>query len=89
MLASRKELLDYDFREHEGQSEGPSGGALLMTSQVKGMPGKCYGCATAATEHCVTLLRALAIAPGTRQSLVQEVETNVFIVTVYSDRQKR
>lgn len=28
---------------------------------------RCYGCASAATEHCITLLRALATNAYTRQ----------------------
>ncbi|XP_033099816.1 E3 ubiquitin-protein ligase UBR4-like [Anneissia japonica] len=34
--------------------------------------GRCYGCAAAATEHCVTLLRALASHSDTRQILVNQ-----------------
>ncbi|XP_071821604.1 E3 ubiquitin-protein ligase UBR4-like isoform X2 [Apostichopus japonicus] len=34
--------------------------------------GRCYGCAAAATEHCVTLLRALATNPDTRDILVRQ-----------------
>lgn len=33
---------------------------------------RCYGCSTAATEHCLTLLRALAHNPTTRQVLCSE-----------------
>lgn len=32
----------------------------------------CYGCMTAATEHCVALLRALAAQPETRKMLVEQ-----------------
>lgn len=44
---------------------------------------RCYGCASAATEHCLTLLRALALTPASRktlcaQGLIQElVEFNL------------
>ncbi|KAG8222860.1 hypothetical protein J437_LFUL003505 [Ladona fulva] len=31
--------------------------------------GRCYGCAIAATEHCLTLLRALALEPRAREVL--------------------
>lgn len=34
--------------------------------------GRCYGCAAAATEHCVTLLRALATNSETRDILVKQ-----------------
>lgn len=33
---------------------------------------RCYGCSTAATEHCLTLLRALALNPTTRKVLCSE-----------------
>ena len=72
VLASRKELLEYDCRECKGP-ESSSSGSLLLTSGSKGLPGECYGCASAAIEHCVTLLRALAMVPGTRKQLVEEV----------------
>jgi E3 ubiquitin-protein ligase UBR4 len=32
----------------------------------------CYGCMTAATEHCVALLRALAAQPETRKMLIDQ-----------------
>lgn len=40
--------------------------------------GRCYGCASAATEHCLTLLRALATNVAARevlckQGLIQEL----------------
>lgn len=31
--------------------------------------GRCFGCASAATEHCLTLLRALACSNASRQVL--------------------
>ena len=34
--------------------------------------GQCYGCASAATEHCITLLKALTFHPGTRRPLVRQ-----------------
>lgn len=45
--------------------------------------GRCYGCASSATEHCLTLLRALATNVAARevlckQGLIQElVEHNL------------
>lgn len=33
---------------------------------------KCYGCASAVTEHCITLLRALATNPALRHILVSQ-----------------
>ena len=73
MLASRKELLEYDCRESKSVLETTNSGSLLLSSGVKGLHGECYGCASAAIEHCVTLLRALAMVPGTRKQLVEEV----------------
>ena len=81
VLASRKELLEYDCRECKGP-ESSSSGSLLLTSGSKGLPGECYGCASAAIEHCVTLLRALAMVPGTRKQLVEEVTIAYSGVTV-------
>lgn len=81
VLASRKELLEYDCRECKGP-ESSSSSSLLLTSGSKGLPGECYGCASAAIEHCVTLLRALAMVPGTRKQLVEEVRLVVFGITV-------
>lgn len=82
MLASRKELLEYDCRECKGPMDSCSSGSLLLTSGSKGLPGECYGCASAAIEHCVTLLRALAMVPGTRKQLVEEVKLVAFGITV-------
>lgn len=81
VLASRKELLEYDCRECKGPSDSPSSGSLLLTSGAKGLPGECYGCASAAIEHCVTLLRALAMVPGTRKQLVEEVKLVITCIT--------
>ncbi|XP_068695175.1 E3 ubiquitin-protein ligase UBR4-like isoform X2 [Montipora foliosa] len=72
VLASRKELLEYDCRESKSVLETTNSGSLLLSSGVKGLHGECYGCASAAIEHCVTLLRALAMVPGTRKQLVEE-----------------
>lgn len=32
--------------------------------------GQCFGCASAATEHCITLLKALTFQASTRRPLV-------------------
>ena len=79
MLASRKELLEYDCRESKCPLETTSSGSLLLSSGVKGLQGDCYGCASAAIEHCVTLLRALAMVPATRKQLVEEVGLTVIV----------
>ncbi|EDO43429.1 predicted protein [Nematostella vectensis] len=89
VLASRKELLEYDCRIREGTIDSSQGStrdrtshpsmlnhalprSLSMLQSGKVVPGTCYGCAAAATEHCVTLLRALAMIPATRERLVEE-----------------
>lgn len=41
----------------------------FQVSSVPCVSNKCYGCATAATEHCLTLLRALALNKTSRQTL--------------------
>lgn len=83
VLVSRKELVAYD-RKHRDSEMSPT----LGTSQVLELPAnascaitRCYGCATAATEHCLTLLRALAINTTLRQvlctkGLIQELLAN-------------
>lgn len=56
---------------------------------------RCYGCSTAATEHCLTLLRALAHNPTTRQvlcakGLIQElVWNNLRSGTVHNQEEVR
>lgn len=41
-----------------------------LTTSVPGHnAGRCFGCASAATEHCLTLLRALACSNASRQVL--------------------
>ena len=34
--------------------------------------GRCYGCSSASTEHCITLLKALTFQSNTRKPLVRE-----------------
>lgn len=55
--------------------EFPTTSPVLATSTSNIWPcvnNRCYGCSTAATEHCLTLLRALALNPVTRQVLCSE-----------------
>ncbi|XP_033643062.1 E3 ubiquitin-protein ligase UBR4-like [Asterias rubens] len=107
VLASRKELVEYDRRQRDvalksiSPSSGmtpvatpltsphpsPSPSAMAVTvpscQLTQRNQGRCYGCAAAATEHCVTLLRGLASHAETRriiadQGLIQElVEYNL------------
>ena len=89
VLACRRELVAYD-RNQRGQgmfqfqrtniaTEGPEKDTGTIIPAV----GRCYGCASSATEHCLTLLRALATNSAARevlckQGLIQElVEHNL------------
>jgi E3 ubiquitin-protein ligase UBR4 len=66
VLASRKELVDYDNRQREKVST-PSGTSMRPTpiarrdskvlSSLSSASGRCYGCASATVEHCITLLK--------------------------------
>lgn len=88
VLACRKELVAYD-RNQRGQgnsqsSYGTSNANDVMKDETIVSPvGRCYGCASAATEHCLILLRALATKSVARdvlckQGLIQElVEHNL------------
>jgi E3 ubiquitin-protein ligase UBR4 len=59
----------YD-RNQRDQSVGGSTSSISMVSLSEPPPiGHCYGCASAATEHCLTLLRALAANAASRQTL--------------------
>ncbi len=63
VMATRRELVAFDKRKHYVESAaGP----------VTKSTGKCYGCAAASVEHCLTLLRALATKPVPRHELYQQ-----------------
>jgi len=69
VLACRRELVAYD-RNQRDQSVSSTAGSVGMLSLSEPPPvGHCYGCASAATEHCLTLLRALAASTASRQTL--------------------
>lgn len=83
MLASRKELLEYDLQQREAATKSSrsssSNQPTITASQYRALSvlgcghtssTKCYGCASAVTGHCITLLRALATNPALRQILV-------------------
>ncbi|KAM6976924.1 E3 ubiquitin-protein ligase UBR4 [Aplochiton taeniatus] len=82
VLASRKELLEYDLQQREAATRSSRTTSLQPTftaSQYRALSvlgcghtssNKCYGCTSAVTGHCVTLLRALASNPALRQILV-------------------
>lgn len=81
VLASRKELIEYDIRvrdrvkitSSETTSARPTVKQISTVSDAQSVPGRCYGCSSAATEHCVTLLKALAMKTCTRDKLIKEV----------------
>ena len=58
------------------QSSSPPATPLDQPLPLPGQPrpqqGQCYGCASAATEHCITLLKALTYQLGTRRPLVRQ-----------------
>lgn len=82
VLVSRKELIAYNRKQ--SLTEAPMASALLYSTDgdsnsllqkpLTSISGsnKCYGCSSAATEHCLTLLRALSTQPAARQLLCQK-----------------
>lgn len=100
VLACRRELVAYD-RNQRGQSSSQSYGGTSSANDVTkdeaivSPVGRCYGCASAATEHCLTLLRALATNSVARdvlckQGLIQElVEHNLRKGTVQMQEEVR
>lgn len=60
--------MAYD-RNQRDQGVGSTAGSLGMSLSEPPPVGHCYGCASAATEHCLTLLRALAASTASRQTL--------------------
>ncbi|KAM5132251.1 E3 ubiquitin-protein ligase UBR4 [Mantella aurantiaca] len=83
VFASRKELLEYDLQQREAatRSSRTSVQPTFTASQYRALSvlgcghtssTKCYGCASAVTEHCITLLRALATNSTIRHILVSQ-----------------
>ncbi|XP_072282664.1 E3 ubiquitin-protein ligase UBR4 isoform X5 [Pyxicephalus adspersus] len=83
VFASRKELLEYDLQQREAatRSSRTSVQPTFTASQYRSLSvlgcghtssTKCYGCASAVTEHCITLLRALATNSTIRHILVSQ-----------------
>lgn len=74
VMATRKELLAFD------NNRRPASKQVTQTRDVSSFrknaasrnAGKCYGCATASVEHCLTLLRALANKPKIRHLLFKQ-----------------
>ncbi|KAK2587955.1 hypothetical protein KPH14_004040 [Odynerus spinipes] len=97
VLACRRELVAYD-KYQRGQNQAATytrNETTLRNDTFVPPPGRCYGCASSATEHCLTLLRALAtntIARDVlcRQGLIQElVEHNLRKGTVQMQEEVR
>ncbi|CAB0040844.1 unnamed protein product, partial [Trichogramma brassicae] len=104
VLACRRELVAYD-RNQRGQSQGqPRSMSLTGSEQTLSVEqksgstpvvGRCYGCASSATEYCLTLLRALATNTAARevlckQGLIQElIEHNLRRGTVLIQEEVR
>ncbi|XP_070615566.1 E3 ubiquitin-protein ligase UBR4 isoform X3 [Erythrolamprus reginae] len=83
VFASRKELLEYDLQQREAASKSSRSAVqpTFTASQYRALSvlgcghtssTKCYGCASAVTEHCITLLRALATNASIRHILVSQ-----------------
>ncbi|XP_063173479.1 E3 ubiquitin-protein ligase UBR4 [Candoia aspera] len=83
VFASRKELLEYDLQQREAASKSSRSAVqpTFTASQYRALSvlgcghtssTKCYGCASAVTEHCITLLRALATNAAIRHILVSQ-----------------
>uniref|UniRef100_T1IY63 UBR-type domain-containing protein n=1 Tax=Strigamia maritima TaxID=126957 RepID=T1IY63_STRMM len=84
VLASRKELVEYDYQQKElSAQQGPAMSRIQDTPTQKvgfvghdkhniATTGRCYGCASSATEHCITLLRAMATNTRMRQILCSQ-----------------
>lgn len=67
----RYETYFFIYRDMELPKSTPILGDSSSVSTIC-VNNRCYGCSTSATEHCLTLLRALAHNPTTRQVLCSE-----------------
>ena len=83
VMATRKELVTFDtsrknkMSNDSTQSETQPPSNLLTINQTSTLntrkqSSRCYGCASASVEHCLTLLRALATKPASREELYQQ-----------------
>lgn len=80
VLACRKKLMEYD-RTELAASEGHIAETVREEPGTEALFSKCYGCCSATTEHCLVLLRALAVNPTSRSmfakiGLVHELMEN-------------
>lgn len=76
-------MLEYDLQQREAATKSSRTAVqpTFTASQYRALSvlgcghtssTKCYGCASAVTEHCITLLRALASNPALRHILVSQ-----------------
>ncbi|XP_065191781.1 E3 ubiquitin-protein ligase UBR4-like isoform X2 [Sycon ciliatum] len=84
VLACRKELIEYDNAQQQldgvdlsALSSDPDAHQHLPRSVASlvsagGTHGNCYGCASAAVDHCITMLRAAAQSTEVRPMLISE-----------------
>ncbi|XP_050389975.2 E3 ubiquitin-protein ligase UBR4 [Patella vulgata] len=85
VMACRRELVEYDRQQREAvASKGQAPGTSVKSkeTQAQVVPKKilkegpkssnCYGCANAAVEHCITLLRALVTNGNMRHILCSQ-----------------
>ncbi len=75
VIATRKELLAFDNSKKAGGGVGGRAYSQELTGsggEIRQVSGRCYGCAAASVEHCLTLLRALATKPRTRHLLFEQ-----------------
>lgn len=78
--ASRRELVAYDRRQMERQPIVAQSSDVESSSQTEATErpqplvtlNRCFGCALASTEQCLTLLRALASNPVCQAGLCKE-----------------
>ena len=85
VMATRKELVTFDASRKTKVSNlvqpvdepipqlNASNFKVASATLITRKPSsRCYGCASASVEHCLTLLRALATKPDSRQELFQQ-----------------
>ena len=65
VMATRRELVAFDKKKH-------CAAEMMVSGQGCKISGRCYGCAAASVEHCLTLLRALATRPVPRNELYHQ-----------------
>ena len=66
VMATRRELVAFDKKKVCAAE------MMMTTGQKLKIAGRCYGCAAASVEHCLTLLRALATKPVPRNELYHQ-----------------